>query len=94
MSTGVGNKQVGYVGTTQSIAAFRGAINKFIAPSSPFKGWPRYKDNLGETIPKLPSLEIYPLIIGGDKPVGFHSAAAMAANNEIDEKLAGLHRKQ
>lgn len=34
--------QVGYVGTPQSVALFKGALQRFIASGSPFAGWPQF----------------------------------------------------
>jgi hypothetical protein len=48
--------QVGYVGTPQPIDTFRAALNKFVAVDSPYRGWPQFIDNQGNTILKLPSV--------------------------------------
>jgi hypothetical protein len=48
--------QVGYVGTPQSIEAFRKALTKFVADDSPYRGWPQFIDNQKNKILKLPSL--------------------------------------
>ena len=48
--------QVGYVGTPQPIDTFRAALNKFVAADSPYRGWPQFIDNQGNTILKLPSV--------------------------------------
>lgn len=53
----VNNSQVGYVGTIQSVAAFRSALSRFIdrrlTPN--FAGWPQFIDNQKLKILKLPS---------------------------------------
>ncbi len=50
-----GNIQVGYVGTPLTIAAFKKALGKFLAPGAPFTGWPQFVDEQKEVILKIPS---------------------------------------
>jgi len=48
--------QVGYVGTLLGIDAFRDAMSRFIAPSSPYAGWPQFlSDKTKKPILKLAS---------------------------------------
>jgi hypothetical protein len=49
------NIQVGYVGMIQSIETFKASLRKFTMPSSPWTGWPQFKDDQGVTILKIPS---------------------------------------
>ena len=49
------NSQVGYIGMIQSIETFRASLMKFTMPSSPWTGWPQFKDDQGVTILKIPS---------------------------------------
>ena len=51
----VNNIQVGYIGMIQSIETFRASLMKFTMPSSPWTGWPQFKDDQGVTILKIPS---------------------------------------
>lgn len=51
----VNNIQVGYIGMIQSIEIFRDSLTKFTMPSSPWTGWPQFKDDQGVTILKIPS---------------------------------------
>jgi hypothetical protein len=51
----VNNIQVGYIGMTTSIEAFKAALRKFIAPSSRWVGWPLFVDDQKQTILKVPS---------------------------------------
>jgi hypothetical protein len=51
----VNNIQVGYIGMITSIETFRAALTKFTMPSSPWTGWPQFKDDQGVTILKIPS---------------------------------------
>jgi len=51
----VNNIQVGYIGMIQSIETFRAALMKFTMPSSPWTGWPQFKNEQGGTILKIPS---------------------------------------
>jgi hypothetical protein len=48
------NKQVGYIGSPQSVTAFRQSLTSFLQTSK-WKGWPRFKDNQGAIIAKVPS---------------------------------------
>lgn len=53
---GAALNQVGYVGTLLGIDAFRGAMSRFIAPSSPYAGWPQFvSDRTKKPILKLAS---------------------------------------
>jgi hypothetical protein len=48
--------QVGYVGTLLGVDAFKDAMSRFITPSSPFAGWPRFlSDTTKQPILKLAS---------------------------------------
>lgn len=58
-----GNRQIGYVGTPLPIDTFRNALTAFVAPGAPYRGWPQYIDNQGQTILKIPSALH---ILGGD----------------------------
>jgi hypothetical protein len=49
------NIQVGYIGMITSIETFRASLMKFTMPSSPWTGWPKFKDDQGVTILKIPS---------------------------------------
>jgi hypothetical protein len=51
----VNNIQVGYIGMITSIETLRAALMKFTMPSSPWTGWPQFKDDQGVTILKIPS---------------------------------------
>jgi hypothetical protein len=51
----VNNIQVGYIGMITSIETFRASLMKFTMPSSPWTGWPQFKDDQGVTILKIPS---------------------------------------
>jgi len=48
------NRQVGYIGSPQSVAAFRQALTSFLQDSN-WKGWPQFKNNQGAIVPKVPS---------------------------------------
>jgi hypothetical protein len=50
-----GNEMIGYVGTPITIAKFKQALNKFVAPTSPYAGWPQFIDDQKEIILKVPS---------------------------------------
>ncbi|HME07594.1 MAG TPA: hypothetical protein VKG25_11100 [Bryobacteraceae bacterium] len=48
------NKQVGYIGSPNSVTPFRQSLTNFLQTSK-WKGWPQFKDNQGVIIPKVPS---------------------------------------
>jgi hypothetical protein len=57
----VNNIQVGYIGMITSIEAFKAALQKFIAPRSPWVGWPLLLDDEKQPILKIASaLNIFP----------------------------------
>ena len=57
----VNNIQVGYIGMITSIETFKAALQKFVAPSSPWVGWPLLLDDEKQPILKIASaLNIFP----------------------------------
>jgi hypothetical protein len=74
------NDQVGYVGSIQSIAFFKQALQTFLTQPQ-YKGWPKFKDDQGTIILKVPS----PLhILPGDpdmSPQGPWAPITTLANN-------------
>lgn len=50
----VNNPQVGYVGTVQTVEAFRAAVTKFTTTPA-YVGWPQFIDNQKKKILKIPS---------------------------------------
>jgi hypothetical protein len=48
------NRQVGYIGSPQTVAAFRQSLTSFLQDSK-WKGWPQFKNNQGAIVPKVPS---------------------------------------